>query len=240
MALALTAVAVPAQVLISPVVVEMTGTGRPAVVTVTLSDKASRPVRLQAQTLSWEQGLAGEAVTRPTDDLMVSPALAELRPGQKQIFRVAQRKGAVAASEKAYRLILEDVAEAPAEDAGLAVRFRMRYDLAVLVAPPAKPSISLLWKPCPAGPSGQDAAAAAAPTACLRVVNAGTHRVKLQALQVEGEGWSRQLAFKEGANLLAGAEREWRVPAFAAQATVRTVRARTVQGEMVALEPAPR
>jgi fimbrial chaperone protein len=158
---------------------------------------------------------------------MISPVLAELRPGQKQVFRIAQRKGAASPRERAYRLILEDVADTPSEESGLAIRFRMRYDLAVLVAPATKPVASLHWKPCAATPAG----------ACLRVINAGNRRVKLQALQVQGTGWSGHLAFKDGANLLAGAEREWRVPA-AQPGEVRSANAVTVQGEKVTLEPA--
>lgn len=103
-----------AQVLISPVVVELGARQRAVAVTVTLSDKARGPMRLQADLLRWEQDVLGEAVTEPSDDLLVTPPIAELRPGGKQVFRVALRGARPAPEELAYRLILEDVAESPA------------------------------------------------------------------------------------------------------------------------------
>ena len=60
-----------AQVLISPVVVELGARQRTVAVTVTLSDKASGPMRLQADMLRWEQDVQGRDVTEPSDDLTI-------------------------------------------------------------------------------------------------------------------------------------------------------------------------
>lgn len=225
-AVAAASIAAPAasQVLISPVVVEMAAAGRPVVVSVTLSEKATAPVRLQAQLLTWRQDLQGRAVTEPSDDLLIAPRIAELKPGQRQIFRLAWRQRPPT-REMAYRLILEDV-EAPKSPEAAAsefgVRFRMRYDLAVLVAPQASAVTALRWSPC----ADRDAA-------CVRLENAGTHRIKLTTLTAGNASAQRELGFRDGTNLLAGAVREWRFPAGAPDAPFQWTRVRTVSGATV-------
>ncbi len=103
------------QMLIRPVVVELAARQRAAAISVTLGDTARAPVRLQAELLRWTQDLEGRPITVASNDLIVSPPLVELQPGQRQVIRVALR-AAPSNEELAYRLILEDVAE-PAEGA---------------------------------------------------------------------------------------------------------------------------
>jgi fimbrial chaperone protein len=217
-----------AQVLISPVVVEMAGGSRPAVVTVSMSERAERPMRLQAQLLRWQQGPDGQPVTQPSDDLVVSPRIAEVRPGQRQVFRLAWR-GTPPPRELGYRLVFEDVAEdAPADAAtAAAIRFRMRYDLAVLVQPAGKPLLALRWRDCEA---------AGASTGCVRLVNVGTRRVKVETITAAGSGWEERLSPKNGASLLAGSEREWRLPMPAGARPTRLA-VRTAGGETLDVTP---
>lgn len=232
---------VAAQVLISPVVVEMGARGRAAVVAVTLSDKAPLPVRLQSEVLRWKQDLLGRQVVAPTEELLVSPAVAELQPGQRQIFRVALRGNRAEPDELAYRLILEDVAEPVAEASGSAamgISFRMRYDLPVLVAPAGKLVTSVRWRPCP-----DDASPPAAKTlpleslSCIRLFNAGNRRIKVQTLTVTSKGWEQLLPFKNGETLLAHTEREWRVPLAPGQSGAPTsVKVETARGETLQAE----
>ena len=228
-----------AQVSIKPVVVEVAATQRPVAVTVTLSTKARAPLRLQAELLSWKQDRQGRDVTSSSDDLLVSPAIAELSPGEQQVFRVALRHPRPSNEERAYRLILEDVADSPGEGpdpASLGINFRMRYDLPVLLAPAGPVANVLRWHPCP-----EDVAAStetsARPSvggaqACVRVLNAGNRRVKVQQLTLVGEGWEQPWPLKEGETVLAGTEREWRVPLASGHAgTLLGLRAQTARGE---------
>ncbi|MFZ3141440.1 molecular chaperone [Polaromonas sp.] len=235
--------------LINPVLVELGTRQRVVAVTVSLSDTARAPMRLQANLLRWEQDVQGKAVTEPSDDLLVTPPIADLRPGDKQVFRVTLRGVRPAPEELAYRLILEDVAEltAAADSApGMNIKFRMRYDLPVLVAPIGPLVNTLRWKPCPpeaALASANVASAPAKPTtarspeACVRLLNAGNRRVKVQTLTLTGDNWQQALPLKDGVNVLAGAEREWRVPLQAGQtgalrgAQVNTARGETLQAE---------
>ncbi|NQW81162.1 MAG: molecular chaperone [Polaromonas sp.] len=232
-----------AQVLISPVVVEVGARQRVAAVTVTLSDKARVPMRLQAEILRWRQDVQGDSVTVPSDDLLVSPPIADLQPGDKQVFRVALRGPRPSPEELAYRLILENVAKpvaaAAASSPGMIIKFRMRYDLPVLVAPASPVVNALRWKPCEPNAASTRVKPVAPRTvdACLRMLNAGNHRVKVQTLTLAGDGWSQALTLKDGETLLAGTEREWRVPMAANQTrALRGVQVLTASGETLQAE----
>lgn len=232
-----------AQVLISPVVVEVGARQRVAAVTVTLSDKARVPMRLQAEILRWRQDVQGASVTAPSDDLLVSPPIADLQPGDKQVFRVALRGPRPSPEELAYRLILENVAKpvaaAAASSPGMIIKFRMRYDLPVLVAPASPVVNALRWKPCEPNAASTRVKPVAPRTVdvCLRMLNAGNRRVKVQTLTLAGDGWSQALTLKDGETLLAGTEREWRVPMAANQTSaLRGVQVLTASGETLQAE----
>ena len=190
-------------------------------------------MRLQAELLRWGQGSQGEAVTEPSADLLISPPIAELRPGERQVFRVALRGARPAPEELAYRLILEDIAEPvlAAGDSGSMVNFRMRYDLPVLVAPVGKVVNALHWKPCSPEAASMPAKPAAA-EACVHLSNAGNRRVKIQTLMLTGDGWQQVLSLKNGENMLSGTQRDWRVPLQPGQSgPLRGVEVKTTGGE---------
>lgn len=225
-----------AQVLLQPVVLEMSPRQRTVVVSVTLSDKAAAPLRLQAQLLRWSQDTEGRSVTEPTEELLVSPPIADLQPGKRQVFRVAVRNARPLREEAAYRLVLEDIAEPPTDESGKpmpGVNIRMRYDMPVMLAATGKVTQALQWKPCAAPPPGPRMA-----EACVRVRNAGNRRIKVQEMQLAGDGWRQALAVKENATILAGAERELRVPLQGARGgAVKEVRLQTAHGENLQAEP---
>ena len=229
------AAAAMAQALISPVLVEFAPKQKIATVRVTLSDKAIKAMRLQAQLLEWGQDLHGAPVTKPSDALIVTPRIAELQPGQTQVLRLALRAGLPAGRERAYRLVLEDIATPSSVDlgGGAAVNFRLAYDLPVMVAPRGAIVNALRWRNCVA-----DAAPRLASGVCVRVANAGNRRVKVQSVTVSGDGWQQVLELKEPDAALAGAEREWIVPAATAAGPLRDVEVRTATGERLRADPA--
>lgn len=223
------------QVQVNPVVIELAANQRAATVKISLSDTAKAPIRLQAELLRWEQNIQGEDLTIPGNDLLVTPPIATIQPGETQLFRIAIRGTRSTPEEIAYRLIFEDIAEPspPASDnaspGGASIDFRMRYDLPVMVAPTGKIINALRWKPCPAG---NPAASRAPVEACVRLNNAGNRRVKVQNLMLAGDGWQQAMPLKDGINVLVGAEREWRVPLQPGQTgALRGVQVQTARGE---------
>jgi fimbrial chaperone protein len=234
------------QLLVNPVVIELGANQRVATIKITLSDAAKAPVRLQAELLRWQQNLQGEDITQASNELLVTPPIASLRPGETQLFRVAVRGARTAPEELAYRLILEDIEEPVAPDSaatGIAVSFRMRYDLPVMVAPAGKVTNVLRWKPCPtvAAPAANTTPAARSTPvdtdACMRLFNAGNRRVKVQTIHLSGDGWQQAQPLAEGVNILVGAEREWRIPLQAGKSGgLRGIQIQTARGETLQAE----
>jgi fimbrial chaperone protein len=219
-----------AQVVITPVLLELGARQRAVTVSVTLSDEAAAPMLLQSEVLRWSQQADGNPMLEPSDDLLVAPAIAELRPGQTQLFRVAMGRPRDGQDEAAYRLILEDAAEPTAAvdaESGMTIRFRMRYDLPVFVAPPVPARNALRWRNCEA----------AAGHACVSLANEGNRRVGLKRMAVEGAGWRKELPLTSG-TVLAGAARQWVFDLPQGSAGPIKVTADTAAGEVTAELPA--
>lgn len=196
------------QVLINPVVVELGARQRAATVTVTLNSNAQGALLLQSEVLKWEQAIDGAPRYQPSKDLVVAPPIAELKPGESQVFRVALRGPRPHPGELAYRLVLEDTSQTAPDGSSRGVSFRLRYDLPVLVAPTEPVRNAQRWQAC----------AAKAGEACVRLNNEGNRRITLQALAVEGAGWTRPI--DTPGTVLAGAQREWRIPLAVGQSGV--------------------
>lgn len=226
-----------AQLVIGPTVIEFGPKQKIAAVSVALDSNAATPMRLQADVLVWRQTGKGENVYDDTTELLVTPPIAEIKPGQRQIFRLALRGPRAAQEELTYRLVFEDISAAMGSaqvGPNMKIDFRMRYDLPVLLAPTSPVVTRMVWRPCV---SGSPTIARAAGT-CVHLLNAGNRRVKVQSLTIVGEGWQQPLAFGEGENILSGAEREWRIPLLAGQTgPIRSVRVHTARGETLQLEP---
>ena len=121
----------------------------------------------------------------------------------------------------------------------MVINFRGRHDLPVMVAP-VGPVINLLrWKPCPlqVASTPVKTRSTSSPESCIRLLNAGNRRVKVQTLTLAGDNWLQALNLKEGVNVLAGAERAWHVPLQTGQAgALRGVQVNTAGGEKLQAE----
>lgn len=108
---------------VNPVRVSLSPTAQAGMVTV--SNRASAPVRLQLQGFAWSETLAGEQVLTPTERLVVFPTLLELAPGESRRVRIGLN-GAPGTSEETYRLIVEELPDHRTPDPkGVAIRMRM-------------------------------------------------------------------------------------------------------------------
>ena len=200
-----------AGVAISPVVVEMNSPRR--AVAVSVNNSGDRPITLQSDVMLWKQ-VEGLDRYEPSDALLVVPPIVEIQPGTSQVFRLIQRTPVLSSVEQTYRLILEDITENQVKDGQAAISFRLTHNLPVMIAPAGKVRNAIRWKPCvsasPPAATVKPGTSLAA-EACVRLLNAGNRRVKVQTLTLAGDGWQQELRLKDGINVLAGAEREWRV-----------------------------
>ena len=190
-ALALLAGAADA-VSLSPVLVEVTP-ARP-VQTITMANPGDRPMRFQVQVLAWSQR-NGVEVRTPSNDLIVAPAIADIPAGGRQIFRIASRTPPSGA-QRAYRLVFEDIGDAPTPTGEVAVALRVNHDLPIFVSPPSLEPAALQVEACGTPAPG-----------CVRVHNTGGRYGVVRALRAEGSEAQQTV----NTRVLAGSWREWQL-----------------------------
>lgn len=180
---------------ISPVLVELSPQSR--VASVTLTNPSAQAKTFQAQTLSWHQQDAADQYEE-SGELLVSPSIAQIGAGQAQVFRVMLRGAAPTQTEKAYRLILEDITDESERPKGEGMVYMLlRFNLPLFAAPSATARAVPRWSQC----------AAAAGQGCVRLDNDGNRRIRLSALNVQGQGLHKEIP--GGVTVLAGAWHEW-------------------------------
>jgi fimbrial chaperone protein len=103
---------------------------------VVVRNDAKAPLRMQVQAMAWSQDADGADRYEPTDDLLYFPRTMEVPPGQSRIVRVGVRAAPVK-REEAYRLFVEELPPAGADEAapGASLRVFLRVGVAVFVAP---------------------------------------------------------------------------------------------------------
>lgn len=181
---------------VSPVLVELGSARR--VVSVVVSNPTASTKTFQTQLLSWRQD-GGTDHYAESEDLILTPAIAQIAGGTTQVFRVALRGGQQLPVERSYRLILEDITEESASQGGSVVNLRFRFSVPVMVAPSVPVSSAPRWSLCPAPPG----------KGCVRLDNEGNRRLRLSSLSLEGQGGWRQDVVGGAGTILAGAWKQW-------------------------------
>lgn len=206
---------------LSPVVIELDSPRQ--VVAVTVTNDADHAATFQTETVLWRQ-VNGVDFHEPTDALLVVPPIVQVPPHTSQVFRVTLRVPTPSAVERSYRLILEDISMQLSAVGATSVAFKFAHNLPVMVAPSGKPISAVRWQPCGSALTLIAPAAGTAPKQsdraagfCVRLLNAGNRRMKVQGLTLTGDGWEYKHPLKEAVNVLAGVEHEWHVPLPASQ-----------------------
>lgn len=148
----------------------------------------------QLRSFAWTQA-NGEDVLTPTRELVASPQLFELAPGQKQFVRVIRPQAQPQTAERAYRVLVDEVPDPAETHTGL--KFVLRYSIPVFVAGTTSAPGPLAWSVDPAQPR-------------LQTRNAGGNRVKISDLALlDAQGTA--LFAREGlvGYVLPGAMRAW-------------------------------
>lgn len=97
-----------------------------------LDNSGEEPVQVQLRVFRWTQSDGRESL-EPADELMVSPAMQTLAPGQRQVVRVIRARPEPVAAESAYRVIVDELPSAAPRRPGL--QFVLRYSLPVFITP---------------------------------------------------------------------------------------------------------
>lgn len=131
----------PAVLSIAPLRVELEGVGTGA--TVRLTNASNRALPVQARLFAWSQ-TNGEDVYTPSTELVVSPSITSIPPGQTQIVRVL-RRGAASPGEKRFRLAVDQLPDPALVRPGTA-QTRIRFTLPVFVDREKAQPAAFAWR----------------------------------------------------------------------------------------------
>jgi fimbrial chaperone protein len=99
-----------------------------------LSNSGKAPVQVQLRVFRWTQADGRESLDA-THDLVVSPAMQTLTPGQKQLVRIIRSTPEAVSAETTYRVIVDELPTTAPEHPGL--QFVLRYSIPIFVVPEA-------------------------------------------------------------------------------------------------------
>lgn len=94
-----------------------------------LENPGKTPITLQVRVYAWAQQ-NGENVYAPQQDILGTPPILSIAPGERQLIRLTRLGPPPGVPEKPYRVIVDQIPTADTPTAtGAAVTFRMRYSL---------------------------------------------------------------------------------------------------------------
>ena len=102
-----------------------------------LENRGSAPANLQVRVFAWRQGDYQEQY-QAQREIIGSPPVASIAPGQKQLIRLTRTGPSPAGQEQAYRIIIDEIPPAiPVDKAApgttAAIRLQMRYSVPLFV-----------------------------------------------------------------------------------------------------------
>jgi len=126
---------------VAPIRLEMAAGARTAALTV--RNQEQTPMVVQVRAFDWTQR-NGEDVLEETRDLIATPAVVTVAPGESQLVRVALRRPADRERELTYRLFVEEVPQ-QAGPGFVGLNVAVRMSLPVFVTTTGKASRDVRW-----------------------------------------------------------------------------------------------
>jgi len=108
-----------------------------------LRNMGDKAVTGQVRVFAWRQE-NGEDILEPTDAVVGSPPMVEIRPGTDYTVRVVRSTPAPVESEEAYRLVIDEVPDAAARRNGV-IAVVIRYVVPVFFAAPDASQARVSW-----------------------------------------------------------------------------------------------
>jgi fimbrial chaperone protein len=208
----LAATAAPAStVVIWPV--DPTITAKQQATALWLENKGANPVTLQVRTLGWVQ-VSGDDALGAQEEVVASPPIAEVAPGQRQLVRLIRRAPAGATGERSYRLLIDELPAPPSAPvevrASAQLAVQMRYSIPLFTYGKAEAS----------APNLAMRVEVIAGKRYLTIANAGERHARLTDLTL-GSG-AKAVVLRPGlaGYVLAGSTMRWELPPYADSSVV--------------------
>jgi len=181
-----------------------------------LTNSGDQPLQAQVRVQRWTQE-GGADQLASTRDLVASPALLEVAPGQRQLVRIVRLQSGPMAGEQAYRLLVDELpsaGDASGQESGL--NFLLRYSIPVFVGTPAPAPVETGRRrpPPPTAPTTDLSMLSANwQEGQLQVENRGDRRARLSQLAwINSDGTRVELKPGLLGYVLAGQRMQWALP----------------------------
>jgi len=184
---------------VSPVVIEAPPGQSTATLRVT--NAGTSTTQVQVRGFAWSQTAAGDELA-PTSELLLSPPIFAVPPGQTQVVRLLLRPRGGAEKERAFRLLIDEI---PSPAAGV-VNVTLRISVPAFVAAQGSAAPDLHWRTEGQGPALQ-----------LVLANTGRRRARVNELLAglpSGQRLTPKL-LETNPYVLPGGERRWTLGALA-------------------------
>lgn len=162
-----------------------------------VTNTSDTPTVVQLQIVAWSQK-NGQDVYTPSRNLLATPPIVTVAPGNQQVVRIGMRTAPDAKQEICYRLFLSEVPPAP-KPGFRGVQIALRIGIPVFVEPAVATAPDLQWSAKRVSPDELQIAA----------FNSGTAHAEILKLRVTENGRSPPLLQEFGGYLLPGAQRTW-------------------------------
>src|SRR5688572_24438097 len=99
-----------------------------------VENRGQRTATMQLRVLAWTQE-DGESRHAPQTDIIGTPANFRIAPGKRQFVRLTRTQLPLAGEERAYRVLIDEIPEAPDKQVAAAgttnsgLRFQLRYSI---------------------------------------------------------------------------------------------------------------
>ncbi|WP_249040948.1 fimbrial biogenesis chaperone [Marilutibacter maris] len=174
----------------------------------TLSNSGDAPMHAQVRVFGWHQE-DGEDRLQATTAIVLSPPMAEIAPGSRQLVRIVRPGPPPAGTEASYRIVVDEIPGQGRGDAGAdptGLRFVMRYSIPLFVSPTG---------PGPALPTLQTRVTASGGERFIEIGNDGRGHAQVADLAfVATDGTRTSIAAGLSGYVLPGQRRRWKLPAW--------------------------
>ena len=142
--------------------------------TITVSNPGDTPLAAQLRVFKWTR-IDGKDSLAPTKDVVASPPLAKLAPGQPYVVRIIRVSKKPLDGEETYRLLVDEIPGRQVSAPSFGPRFAIRQSIPVFFTDPA------------AAPRLSWAATVKNGKLLLKARNEGGRRVRISALNVTNQ-----------------------------------------------------
>ncbi|EOF9297622.1 molecular chaperone [Enterobacter bugandensis] len=124
--------ALAATLQVAPVTLDLQNGQKASAIYLTNSGKAA--IHAQIRVYEWSQQ-NGKDVLMATDEVVSSPAMTSLAPGQQQLVRIIVMAPGIREQEQSYRLVIDELPDTTSRATNPnAVHFLLRYSIPVFIA----------------------------------------------------------------------------------------------------------